>query len=146
MFEFNEQLIFQAGPSIVCVIALTIILFKYFKSRDSEWMLLSFSVIFYLLGEISTNFIDGIFSLPVDAIFYIGFYVFAILFIFERSKGLIKNFTLRHGAKVLTSFVLTFVFFIIMILSYIIFFYFDRSSMSQPIYLNTIDIYGTCLI
>ncbi len=142
MFEFNEQLIFQAGPSIVCFIALTIILFQYFKSRDSEWMLLSLSVIFYLLGEISTYFIDDIFKLPVDAVFYVGFYVFAILFIFKRSKGLIKNYTLRHGAKVLTSLVLTFVFFIMLILSYIIFFYFDRTSMAQPLYISTIDIYA----
>lgn len=140
MFGISKDVIFQAGPSIICILVLVAILYRYFKAKDTEWMLLFYSVLSYLAAEICTNVIDSAANLPLDVVFYFLFYFFIFLFLRQRNKGLLRSSTSNYGVGFTTVLILILDFFILFCLSYIIFFYFDRELISQNLILTSFNI------
>ena len=117
----------------LCALAVVLLLLFYFITRDKDLIYFAFAGISYFLGEICVDVISGPLNMPVDFIFYFFFYFFVLLFIRQRTSGLLKNPMDAGDAGWKTCILLSIDFFIVAIVSCLIYYYFDRVAV-VPLY------------
>lgn len=124
---------------IVCISALILLLWFYYKNKDKELLYFISADVFYILGELSFRIISKSMDLPIDFIFFFLFYFFILLYLKQRTTDLLKNPTLKENIKFKTFGLITVDFFTIAILSCLIFYSFDRTSLTSPVNLILIN-------
>ena len=118
IFEFVSQIL----PSIFCVLALMVLTLQYIKTKDKDWLYFIASVGFYIVGEFCAIFFDRIISLPIDMLFYSGFYISIFLYLKKKKKSLLRNPSWKSNSKNDLVMLLIVDFLIISLVAFLIFF------------------------
>lgn len=139
MSVFFGQFIAKGVPSIFCLLAMVLMIFKYQKTKDKEWLLFATAPLFYILGELSINILNYKTNLPLDLIFYSFFYYFVFLFLRRRKNSLIKNLEVTKNYIKNQQFLLIMDFITIFIVSFLLFYSFEWKPTGKNI---EITLYG----
>ena len=138
------KLIAQDYTLFVCVFTLIFLFWCYRRNKDKEFLYFISADILYILGSLCFDMISKPMNIPIDSIFYCAFYFSIFLYLKQRTKNLIINPIQGGNILFLTWAILTIDFLIIFTLSYLIFYYFDRSILSSQLLLPTFD-YGKAI-
>lgn len=125
------KLIAQDYTLFICVFTLIFLFWCYHRNRDKEFLYFISADILYILGSLCFDIISQPMNMPIDSIFYCAFYFSIFLYLKQRTKNLIKNPIQGGNIKLITRALLTIDFLIVLIFSYLVFYYFDRSLLSQ---------------
>jgi len=139
MLDRLKPLIFLDYSLYICFATLIFLVLIYKKSNDRDLKYFIFADVFYILGGICINIVDRSMNIPVDFIFYFFFYYFIFLFLRRRNNSLLKNPTMQNGSELKIGMLLIVDFFILATFSYLIFYYFDRSSLSSSLEFGKLD-------
>lgn len=129
LFEFATQIL----PLIACILAIIVLTKQYIETKDKDWLYFIASIGFYIVGEFCINFFDGIINLPIDMLFYFGFYISIFLYLKKKKKGLLNNPSWNNNSQngLFIFFIVDF--FIILLVAFLIFFCFDREDLRVAI-------------
>ena len=130
-----------AGDDVlyVCLLVLIILLWVYHKNKDRDLPYFIAADIFYLLGEVCFDAISRPLDIPIDFIFFFLSYFSIFLYLKQRTKNFLKNPTMIGNIEHKTWTRLIIDFFIIAALSFLIFYYFDRSSLTPLLAVSVCD-------
>ncbi len=138
------ELLAQDDVLYFCGFALIFLLLYHHRTKDEDIIYFILADVFYILGELCYVTISQPTNIPIDFVFFFFVYFFIFMYFKRRTKSLIKNPTLRKNTELNTWILLTIDFFIIATLSFLIFYYFDRSLMSSQLVISNFN-YGMAI-
>ena len=133
MLNILNSTIFCDPVIYLCVPLLVFLLWNYCKTKDKELIFFILADVFYLLGEICWYILHSVWGIPVDFIFFLLFYCFMFLYLRRRTKTLLKNPMATQNTEIITWILISLDFIIIAVISYLIYYFFDRASPSYQI-------------
>lgn len=125
MFGFFGTIMPQVLPTVLCVLALIFVINRYFITRDTEWVYFFMAGFSYLLGELCADYMDNIINFPLEALFYLWFYLSIFLFLRSKSKMSHNNSIKDKGIEKKQYIILIIDFIIIAMTASIIFYCYD---------------------
>jgi len=138
MLSLLKSNVLLDGVLHICVVILIFLIWRYKKTKDKELLYFIAADSFYILGEFSCDIFGNLSDFPIDFIFFFLFYFCVFLFFKHRTKSLLKNPIATENSDIKTWVLIVIDYIIIAIFSFVVYFYFDRISLTTSLTISSI--------